>query len=172
MEDLAENEQIRDIYALFGLAIYQAQCIEREIAILLTTVHGPGIQKMTRTDYDLMLQSEFRKTFGGLISTLRKAAVIPDDFDQKLADALDKRNWLAHHYFWDRAGHFMTEGGRKTMMAELQKAIAQFAELGAQITKTVRTWSEKHGITQAIIEQEQAKLISDADNSLQAANQQ
>lgn len=166
MKDLNENEQIRDVYALFGLAIYQAQCVERKIAILLATVHGPGIQKMTRADFDVALQGEFRKTFGGLISTLRKAAAIPANFDQKLADALDKRNWLAHHYFWDRAGHFITERGRKTMMAELQKAIDQFAELNAQITKAVRTWSEKHGITQATIEQEQAKLINDANNSL------
>lgn len=56
-----KNEQIRDVYALFGLAIYQAQCVEREIAILLTTVHGPGIQKMTRTNYDMTLQGEFKK---------------------------------------------------------------------------------------------------------------
>lgn len=166
MEHSNENEQIRDVYALFGLAVYQAQCVEREIGILLTTVYGPGIQKMTRTDYDTMLQGEFKKTFGGLIATLRKAAVIPGDFDQKLADALNKRNWLAHHYFWDRAGHFMTEKGRQMMMKELQEVVDQFAELDAQITKTVRAWSEKYGVTQAVIEQEIAKLISDANNSL------
>lgn len=52
------------------------------------------------------------------------------------------------------------------MMVELQKAIDQFAELDAQIAKTVRIWGEKHGITQAVVEQEQAKLISDANNLL------
>ena len=99
IENRDENEQARDVYALFGLAVYQAQCVERELAILLTTVYGPGIRGMARTDYDAALEDKFKKTLGGLISALRKAAVVSADFEQKLLDALAKRNWLVHPYF-------------------------------------------------------------------------
>ena len=34
----ADPEQIREVYARFGLAMYQAQCVERQIAILLANV--------------------------------------------------------------------------------------------------------------------------------------
>ena len=37
-------------------------------------------------------------------------------------------------------------------------------ELPASVQEHVRAWSEKHGVTQAVIEQEIAKLISDANN--------
>jgi hypothetical protein len=45
--DYSEEQQIMDVYARFGLAIYQVQCLERELAISLATVHGP----QTKSDY-------------------------------------------------------------------------------------------------------------------------
>lgn len=30
------------------------------------------------------------------------------DLDRALNRALEKRNWLVHHYFWERAAEFMT----------------------------------------------------------------
>ena len=93
---------------------------------------------MARTDYDAALEDKFKKTLGGLISALRKAAVVSADFEQKLLDALAKRNWLVHPYFWDRAGHFMSKKGRDAMTTELQEAVEPFAELDARLTDTVR----------------------------------
>ena len=43
MNDLdSESYQIREVYALFGLAMYFAQCLERTIGISMVTVYGPG----------------------------------------------------------------------------------------------------------------------------------
>ena len=32
-----ESEEIREVYAFFGLAIYQAQCLEKQLAMVIAT---------------------------------------------------------------------------------------------------------------------------------------
>ncbi len=90
MEELDPvSAQIKEVYARFGLAVYQAQCVERQIAILLATKHGPGVNRITRTQYDELLRSLFKKTFGSLANRLRKSARIPGDFERSLEKALE-----------------------------------------------------------------------------------
>ncbi len=120
LNDLVE-EQVKEVYARYGLAMYQAQCVERSLAILLATEYGPGIQKITRTEYDKLLESLFKKTLGALLTELRKSGVVSLNFESDLSNALKQRNWLAHNYFWERAGHFMTIKGRSMMIEELTK---------------------------------------------------
>jgi len=160
MEQLdLESEQIKEVYARFGLAIYQAQCLERQLAILLSTEYGPGPTRMTRDQYDELLHSFFQKTLGSLINHLRKSIEIPDDLESILTETLKKRNWLAHHYFWEKAGQFMTAEGRITMIRELQSIADSFNRIDQQLTEISHIWAEHHGITEEIIQKHLEKLL-------------
>jgi hypothetical protein len=159
-----DEEQIKEVYARFGLAMYQAQCVERAIAILLATEYGPGPTKITRSQYDDLLESLFKKTFGGLIAHLRKSVNVPSNFDDTLREALNKRNWLAHEYFWDRAGHFLSDKGRNIMLSELNEIIEYFSNLDQQVTEIYQAWAEKHGITKDRINIEMENLFLSTGN--------
>jgi len=160
MEQLdLESEKAKEVYARFGLAMYQAQCLERQLAILLTTKYGPDPQRMTRTQYNDLFESFFSKTLGTLISHLRKTVDIPDNLELTLTEALNKRNWLAHHYFWKRAGQFMTERGRMSMIHELQVIADFFALLDEQLTEITREWAEKHKITEEVLQKRIERLL-------------
>jgi hypothetical protein len=160
-----ESELIKTVYAHYGLAAYQAQCVERQLAILLATAYGPGIRKITASQYDDLLGSFFKKTLGGLIAHLRKSVNVSPDFEATLNEALKKRNWLVHHYFWERAGHFMTNKGRQSMINELRE-IAEFLDrVDRDLTEIVLQWTERNGITQEILQREFEKLIQDANDA-------
>lgn len=161
----SHSEQIKEVYAQFGLAMYQAQCVERQLAILLATAYGPGPKRMTRSQYDDLLASLFRKTFGGLFQTLRKTVDIPEDFETTLSKALDKRNWLAHHYFWERAGHFMTEPGRRVMIGELSRIALELDDIDQKLIQISREWMGKIGMSEEVLQAEMEKLIADAISS-------
>ena len=153
MNDLdSESYQIREVYALFGLAMYFVQCLERTIGISMVTVYGPGTQKITREQFDISLESYFKKTLGNLIHEFRKSSTIADDFESTLKEALTKRNWLAHNYFWERAEKFKTENGREDMKEELQKIANYFEEIDHNFTLIIIDWGEKHGITEEMIQ--------------------
>jgi len=158
-----ESEQIKEVYARFGLAMYQAQCVERQLAVLLATEYGPGLHNMTRQQYEELLESLFKKTLGGLIHKLREAVDLPSDFESTLREALNKRNWLAHHYFWERAGHFMTEQGRRLMVDELQVIATELDELDQTLIHVSRKWMEKIGMSEEVVQIEMDRLLREAN---------
>lgn len=160
------SEEIKEVYAQYGLAMYQAQCVERQLAILLATKYGPGIRKITRVEYDEILQSLFAKTFGGLINKLRKTIEIPDNFEKSLKQALEYRNWLAHHYFWERAGHFMSTIGRTKMIEELQEIVDFLHSFDHELISVSTAWAKKNGVSEDVINQERERLIQEAENVL------
>lgn len=162
----SESGQIKSAYATFGLAFYYAQCVERQLSILLATKYGPGITDLTSEQYDKLLDKLFDKTFGGLVKHLRETVGIPEEFEVTLAEAVDKRNWLAHHYFWERAGHFVTEEGRLFMVTELEKATDFFIAFEKQLDSIIKQYANQHGITERIVASEEQQLRVEADEHM------
>lgn len=158
-----ESERIKTVYATFGLAFYYAQCVERSLSILLATKYGPGPTKITRTQYDELLQKLFSKTFGGLAKHLRETVGTPEEFEDTLTEAIDKRNWLAHHYFWERAGHFVTEEGCFFMISELEKVADFFIAFEQQLDSITKQYIGQHGITEEMLALEEQRLQSEAE---------
>ena len=156
-----ESHQIREVYARYGLALYQAQSVERELAILLATEYGPGTMEITRSQYSELLESHFANTLGSLIAHVRKTVSVPDDLEKLLLEALEKRNWLTHRYFWERAGHFVRQEGRHMMLCELQQAIDVFEELDSRLTRITQQWAQQHNVTQADMDAALARIIED-----------
>ena len=89
--------------------MYLAQCLERQLALVLATKYGPGPTKITRTEFDNILADLFLRTLGHLVTKIEKLAELGEDEKDQLQKALKTRNWLAHHYFWERAAAFMSD---------------------------------------------------------------
>jgi len=70
-----------------------------------------------------------------------------------LANALTKRNFLAHHFFRERSDEFLSQDGREKMIAELQDAQALFETADAMLYEATRPARERYGFTEERIEQ-------------------
>lgn len=155
------QEQTREVYAQYGLTMYFAQCLERGLAILLATAYGPGPRKITRMQYDILLNTLFKRTFGALVSNLRTVP-FPNHLEEQLQQALEKRNWLTHHYFWDRAGHLASQKGQEEMMLELKEMRELFSELDNELGRITNEWSSSHGVTNEVFQDALEKILKDA----------
>jgi hypothetical protein len=164
-----EELQVKEVFTYFGLASYQAQCVERQLAVLLATAFGPGIRNVTSSEYDELLEGLFKKTLGTLIRTLQESAELSKDFEQILHRALKKRNWLMHHFFWDRAGHFALKKGRQHMIEELQEIADELGLLDTMLIAIGRAWSASIGLTDEKIDAELRAVISEANEMLEVA---
>jgi len=153
-----KDSQIKEVYARFGLAMYQVQCFERTLAILLATVYGPNPQKITRPQYEKLFGLYFQKTLGNLISQIRESITISQELEIALSKALKKRNWLTHHYFWERAAAFMKKEGRESMIEELREIADFFEDIDSKLTAIVEEWGRKQGITEQIIQRKMREL--------------
>jgi hypothetical protein len=120
-----ESDQIRDVYAYYGLAMYMAQNLERGLAMLLALEAQE--KGMTSWDFDARLAENYRSTFGDLVSRFLKSPLAPSSgLSAQLQRANEQRNDLAHQYFWDRGIQFASPEGRLAMIAELRQMKAEF----------------------------------------------
>ena len=155
----SKSEQIREVCARFGLAMYQAQCLERQLALILTTKYWPGPTRITGRDFDSHLERLFKKTLGQLVNEIGTIVEVSEGEKEQLKDALNKRNWLAHQYFWDRAVEFLSESGRASMISELQEVAENFQALDEILTNRTHEWAETFGITQQLIDEHKERLL-------------
>lgn len=154
-----ESAQIREVSARFGLAMYQVQCFERQLAIILATKYGPGPTKITRKEFDAIQERLFRRTLGQLVKEIGKLVDVNEDEKEQLKVALKKRNWLVHHYFWDRAVEFQSESGRASMVSELQEAAEYYQALDEIFTNRTKEWGETVGVTQQSMDEHMKRLL-------------
>lgn len=189
-----EFEQVRDVYAHYGLAMYHAQCLESGVwnlslkYLLLcvrrssATPKDPRVREMVarlrshaklqqatgedrrdavRDVFDEALDLFSRKSFGGLLHSLEHDFGDPDTAS-RLVEARDKRNWLAHRYFWDRAGELSTEHGRALMVQELRETVSYFDELNKWLDSLTIDWLRQHGLTDQMLERYMREIIDEA----------
>ncbi len=158
-----EGDHTKEVYAHYGVAMYHAQCLERALSILLISEEMPEIKIKKLSDFDNSLDSLFTKTFGRLIKKFKKQQIdIYDDFENDISNALKKRNWVAHNYFWERVGHFATTDGRNYMVNELNEISIIFEELDKNITEITNEWYQKNGVKPESVKKYMEKIVNSA----------
>jgi hypothetical protein len=153
-----DNEQTRDVYAHYGLAMYLAQTLEHGIVNALVILRLPEKEKYTRQDIDEFMEGRFQKTLGALLKHLKSEISFPPDLESVLTDALNRRNSLAHHYFRVRAEKFVTRNGRTQMLHELQSDQQLFGKADEQLAKAMKPLRLSHGVPDSVVEAEYKRM--------------
>lgn len=148
------DEQVKTVYAHFGLASYLSQVLEHGIVNSMAYFHlipskAASIRSAEEWEkqVDDFMGGGFEKTLGGMIKALSAAVAIPPHLGELLSETQRRRNWLAHAYFRERASSLMTEVGRFQMIAELQDAQALFTRADAELEKIVLPLRKRYGLT-------------------------
>ncbi|HKG61645.1 MAG TPA: hypothetical protein VKB05_17945 [Pyrinomonadaceae bacterium] len=156
-----ESDDIKEVYARFGLALYCAQVLEHGIVNALVVVDLiPSRRHLARSKaeweaaVDAFMGLHFEHTMGKLMYDLRSVSRIPTDLDDLLKRALKKRNWLAHEFFRERATEFLTSTGRDQMLTEVDKCRDLFKAADEALENVVKPLLSAAGITDEILERE------------------
>jgi hypothetical protein len=162
-----ENEHTKNVYAHFGLAVYFSQVREHGLVNTLLFAdllpsRAPAVKTRGQWEkaFDSFMDDHFRTTLGRMIQSLQSAVAVPVDLESLLRVALEKRNWLAHHYFRERAEDFMTENGRNKMIAELDEARDLFEKADNRLGELMKPLREKYGFTDEKIDELFSEKVS------------
>jgi hypothetical protein len=157
--------QTKHVYALYGLALYHAQTLERGLITAVTLRTVMDREAATIETYDSVLSSTSRRTMGQVLKSLKPHL----HGDQSLLEALDAglllRNHLAHSFWWDNAARFEMTVGREGMISELMTADTTFQDLDARLHEVVRRYTRELGVS----DEEQAERLVAAMAELRAA---
>ncbi len=138
---------------------------ERGLAILLSTAWTSNPDKMTSSDYNQLLNSNFSKTFGVLAKLIDGNPEIDQKIIEEIKQALNLRNFLAHRFFWERAGEMEIPQGRIKMINELNNYTSFFDELSLKLLELSISWSNNRGITNDDMQDTLNNIISNAINN-------
>lgn len=162
------SEQQKEVYARFGLAIHSAQILEYGLVNALVYADLMPNRKPNHTglDFDLFMDKHFKSTMGNLILNFNKHVNVPDDFGLLLLEARNRRNFLAHHYFRERALDFVSVRGMNGMIIELDATRELFDRTDTALGDIFRPIREKFGITDEVIESYRREIIASTQPDL------
>ena len=162
-----ESEQIREVYAYYGLAMYWAQCLEQSIFQHLLffdhfpkAVAGYTTPENWAADFDRYEAHELGQTMGKLIRRLQEVGRPTDGIEGTLADVLRARNWLAHGYFADRALEFTTQAGREKMLEELEGLTDNFKKCAAELDAISLPAARALGFTDEMLKKVESEMVA------------
>ena len=160
MTDEELGEHVKEVFAHFGAALYHTQVLEHGIVnalVVVDLIPARKDQVGSRQEWarilDGFMDQHFSKPMGRMMEALRMVATIPDDLETMLTEALQRRNWLAHHFFRERADAFLSVRGRDQMISELRNATSMFVSTDQCLEELTRPLRVAAGLTDEMIEQ-------------------
>ncbi|NOQ22241.1 MAG: hypothetical protein GQ565_06290 [Candidatus Aegiribacteria sp.] len=152
------DDLMREMYANFGLAYYHSEVLHRGLAIILATSNLPHRDLITRPRIEEKLAHAFSLTLGDVITEL--VGKIPSEYSTRLDQIREKRNFLAHHFFFDRA-HLMF---RADHICQLIDELNGYTELFNRLDKETSQWfhnrQHEFGLTDEILQDSLTRILS------------
>lgn len=155
----AADEETREVYARYGLAMYFAQVVEHTIVNLMIALRLPERGALTKQDIDQFMNEAFAMTFGRLLKELRRMDQPTHFLQRDLDQTRNMRNWLAHRYFRDRAVQFMSPAGRVAMLQELDDATSLFLEVNEHLERLSAEVRAANNVGEDAVRQEYEQLL-------------
>jgi transcriptional regulator with XRE-family HTH domain len=148
------EEEHRGIFAHYGAAASWGQHLE---TTLMTILMANGRLRGTATttqEIDALETILGKKTLGNLARTVRAEVQLPEQTEEMIRIALDKRNYLIHHFFSERAFDFNTATGRQKLLTELREIQAILCAANTLARTLLNGLAKVLGITPEMIEAE------------------
>jgi len=93
-----DEKSVQEMTSALGMATFQAQALEYS----LVTLHAVTVQKNEKPEKNIiqkLMDTRYKQTLGRLIKDAFETLYIPISLQEELKNALEKRNWVTHHFF-------------------------------------------------------------------------
>jgi len=154
-----QPEIVQKVLAQYGLAMCLAQSLEKRISVLLHSTETAIREGVAPLHDEDLLKENLTKTFGAVLIALRDKIDCPGNVQERLDQARQRRNWLAHDYWWQRAVALRSDEGCAEMLAELDEQVSFFNEMNALFQQILLTYLSLRGAESDWIRDELAPLL-------------
>lgn len=145
-----ELDLIRELYARYGLAYYNSECLHKELCNTFAVVTFQKTEDVTRPRLEEKLSHAYSLPLGPLVEALRE--YLPTDLYIELNQIVDMRNFLAHHFWFERAHLMFTESGIIKMLEELDSYSLDFHRLDEKVSTYFGPKNQALGLTEELFQ--------------------
>lgn len=158
MAEDPDDDLIREMYARFGLAYYQSECLHRELCMALAWSGLPSRELITRPRVEERLAQAFSLTLGDVVAKLDGA--LPAELAGEIREAVDTRNFLAHHFWFERAHLMFSVTGVRQLIAELDGYAGIFDRLDTRVSEWSKPMHARLGLSGAALDQSLSRILA------------
>jgi len=152
------DELIKEVYARFGLAYYESECLHRELCMILAFSSFQNKLNITRPRIEEKLVDAFSLTLGQVKDSLKN--ILPDVLYLKLENAVKQRNFLAHHFWFERIHLMSNTKGLRQILEELSTLSGSFSKLDKQVSNYSKSKLHQFDLTDEMIQKSFNEIIS------------
>ena len=156
MED--QEDLIKEVFAQFGAAYYHSEVLHRGLCNIYALATFDKVEDVTRPRVEEKLALAFSLTLGQIVG--RTKELLPRKLQKQLEDAVEKRNYLAHHFWYEQSHLMFNKQGLIKLRGELLEVTVLFTELDKAITENFKPQRQAMGVTGELIQESFDKLIS------------
>ena len=132
LDGMLEDDQVKEVFAHFGLAIHVGNVMEQSAlnaqftSDLLSKIREFESKEEWECAYDEFYARNSKLTFGQLVGRIKNSGRFSDKLNATLTHAKTVRNHLVHHFQFESAELMITRHGRSSMIEECSRAIQLF----------------------------------------------
>jgi len=145
-----DGELVREVYARFGAAYYYSECLHRGLCNAYAVAPFVNREGITGPRIDERLNEAFSMTLGALVEALRPWT--SDELHVSLQDAARRRNFLAHHFWFQRSHLMFSNDTLESLVEELEAERWFFEDVDARAEKHFAPQLAKLGLTNQIFQ--------------------
>jgi hypothetical protein len=157
-----DGEQYKEVYARYGLAMYQAQVLEHGIVNVLVITRISEARAAAARIVNDPWEQRFRDTMSEMARRLKANPVATPELIDHIGDAIKLRNFLAHGFFRERAEEWFSRSGRLGMIAELEQAAKTFSDANHELEVCSRSMMDEFGATPEALQAKFDEMLAQA----------
>jgi len=155
------------MFANYGFTALAAQALEKSLLLLIAANECLEEGQTKRGALYEVFGRHNRKSLGLLIGALRGKVILPQDLENDLDQALEKRNYVMHHFFFD--GFEVSALGRppEKMSEELRPIRDQLDDVRIRVDAMVGDIQERFEITRERLDRQARQLLGNHQTSVE-----
>jgi hypothetical protein len=162
-----QQELIKEVYARYGLAYYHSEVLHRGLCIICALATFQTPEYITAPRVKEKLAFAYSLTLGQVLDKTKTEELFPSNLQLRLDLAKERRNYLAHRFWFERIPLMFSEQGLIELCQELLELSDLFSELDQKITEYFEPKRKALGITDELIQEPSNKIIvGEADEVL------
>jgi hypothetical protein len=162
-ETAPNDELIHDLFARFGLAYYHSECLHRDLCMLWACSELPSPMLITQPRVEELLSRAYALTLGEVIGKLE--GVLPHELWENALIAADRRNFLAHHFWFERVHLMFNIETTRQLIAELDDDTQFFDKLDSRVSEYSKSVWERLGVTAEMQAESLSRVIAGEDDA-------
>lgn len=140
------EEIIKELYASFGLAYYHSECFNRQLCIMYSICTFRNRSDVIRPRLEEKLVYAFSLTMGNIFEEIK--SFIPEELHANIKEAIEKRNFLAHYFWYERAHMMFTTKNVTQLINELNDYSELFNNIDEILVHIFEPYLTKFGMTE------------------------